>query len=861
MKMKVFLSWSGDRSNCVARILRDCLPKILPKIDVFLSDVDMALGALWPPTLGKELDTARVGIVILTTENIGSPWLHYEAGTLKDRLIPLRFQVLPEECGRVFPQLHSLSIEGPDDLIKLAMEINAKCDPQDRRTEPEIEAAIKKHCSDLGKHLNDISPSKENKPVYIQRSQGADPTSLLPSLKDQVAGVTDVRSIAAIGREFWRGCEQLIPEGANCTIILGDLDAASIELWSKAYPFRKKDIAEWIRCSIGYFAMLPNATVQFMNSYVPFSILATEHEERGKVLVVSFHIYKSESKDRPLLVLKPDRHEHWYDVFSKQFELAKENAKPFQVDGNAKVRKVSTYLLLPLATPGKGKLALALNYGQLVNWWKSDGTRRAKIHGHRIASMKDLMNLPILPLVERKASKKDIEAAISAISDPHTDYQTNFNVNDLRPVVPFRWLSVEAADRKSAAPLSSICELVNYPEVAAVIDGTEFRHPEVRFIGQMRSKTSVSSPQPQPVHLPRKWREIKECELCSCYDFRVVHIIGRSRVVECKKCGLHFQNPQSCISHDQCDKYASNGDDKGRRGMSSQARAKQYAEIIISDLRQMEKDICEGPILDVGCASGEFLDALTMESEVCKENLYGIEPSKLAAKYVKDRYNCQVWNGFAEEVDLTQSPGSKILRFKFVFLLNSFEHLYQPGDVLCRIRDVLDSDGLLGVFTVPNVDSLMGRLFPMGFMSKNFPDAEDHFFFTSDSLVKLVESKGFQTCSAIGMANPFGRRRDIVENQTEATARWLAFNCGVPVERLHATPTLLKAWSEQLGATEAVAKDLGDNSVATIQGLEDLLKNAAAKANPLGEVVDFWRENIWKDACLSEACGVWFKPK
>jgi tetrahydromethanopterin S-methyltransferase subunit G len=80
--MKVFLSWSGERSRLVAKALHDLLPEILQDVEPWMSEHEIAAGQRWGDQLNSVLEGAAVGIVCLTKENLNAPWLLYEAGSL-----------------------------------------------------------------------------------------------------------------------------------------------------------------------------------------------------------------------------------------------------------------------------------------------------------------------------------------------------------------------------------------------------------------------------------------------------------------------------------------------------------------------------------------------------------------------------------------------------------------------------------------------------------------------------------------------------------------------------------------------------------------------------------------------------------
>lgn len=80
--MKIFVSWSGDFSHAVAKALKDWLPNVIQAVEVFLSSEDIAKGSQWFHELGKVLDESSFGILCLTRQNLGAPWVLYEAGAL-----------------------------------------------------------------------------------------------------------------------------------------------------------------------------------------------------------------------------------------------------------------------------------------------------------------------------------------------------------------------------------------------------------------------------------------------------------------------------------------------------------------------------------------------------------------------------------------------------------------------------------------------------------------------------------------------------------------------------------------------------------------------------------------------------------
>lgn len=80
--MKVFLSWSGQRSKEVANLLSDWLCCVIQAARPWISTRDLDRGSLWFGEINDQLKDTTVGIICLTQENKGRPWILFEAGAL-----------------------------------------------------------------------------------------------------------------------------------------------------------------------------------------------------------------------------------------------------------------------------------------------------------------------------------------------------------------------------------------------------------------------------------------------------------------------------------------------------------------------------------------------------------------------------------------------------------------------------------------------------------------------------------------------------------------------------------------------------------------------------------------------------------
>jgi hypothetical protein len=98
--MRIFASWSGERSKTAAMGLKSLLEDVFPEaVQVFISD-HINPGELWGRRLGVELEQCEFGVLCLTLENFQAPWLLFEAGAISKkfgtaRVVPYLIDELP----------------------------------------------------------------------------------------------------------------------------------------------------------------------------------------------------------------------------------------------------------------------------------------------------------------------------------------------------------------------------------------------------------------------------------------------------------------------------------------------------------------------------------------------------------------------------------------------------------------------------------------------------------------------------------------------------------------------------------------------------------------------------------------------
>ena len=131
--MKVFISWSGDRSRAVAELLDAWLPDVLQGIRCWVSNKDIEKGAIWFDEISSTLADVKAGILCVTRENVNAPWLLFEAGALskgltKNRVIPLLIDLEPSEVRAPLAQFNCATVR-QEDLLQLILTLEKGVGP------------------------------------------------------------------------------------------------------------------------------------------------------------------------------------------------------------------------------------------------------------------------------------------------------------------------------------------------------------------------------------------------------------------------------------------------------------------------------------------------------------------------------------------------------------------------------------------------------------------------------------------------------------------------------------------------------------------------------------------------------------
>lgn len=211
--MKVFVSWSGEKSRQVAAAIKEWLPDLVQSVDVFMSQHDIEAGSRWGNELGMQLQECNFGIICITPENISASWLLYEAGCLgksidQSRVIPYRIGITATDVPFPLAQFQSVNAD-KDGTFKLLESINSVI--SSKLDSDRLQRIFQKFWPDLEKKLSEISMQTQS--VAVQRADRELLEELLQLMRGIDRDLKRIPDIAKAGSENSPADdpEQLVP--------------------------------------------------------------------------------------------------------------------------------------------------------------------------------------------------------------------------------------------------------------------------------------------------------------------------------------------------------------------------------------------------------------------------------------------------------------------------------------------------------------------------------------------------------------------------------------------------------------------------------------------------------------------------
>ena len=218
--MKVFISWSGDISGKVARMLRDWLPSVIQSLEPHVSSEDIDKGRRWIADISGELEHSAFGILCVTKDSKDAPWLIFEAGALsksvkQSRVAPFLFGVeLSEIKEGPLSQFQATRFD-KDDVNKLVHSLNSAGDVPSL-DKGRLDNTFSRWWPELEAKLNEIKVSEPEAEEGTPSFQGKDAdTSSQTVQQDAEEAKRLIGEIREIHSEARERLTELTAEGAS----------------------------------------------------------------------------------------------------------------------------------------------------------------------------------------------------------------------------------------------------------------------------------------------------------------------------------------------------------------------------------------------------------------------------------------------------------------------------------------------------------------------------------------------------------------------------------------------------------------------------------------------------------------------
>jgi 2-polyprenyl-3-methyl-5-hydroxy-6-metoxy-1,4-benzoquinol methylase len=224
------------------------------------------------------------------------------------------------------------------------------------------------------------------------------------------------------------------------------------------------------------------------------------------------------------------------------------------------------------------------------------------------------------------------------------------------------------------------------------------------------------------------------CNLCGSSERQPYCPENGLGLVQCQQCGLVYVSPRP----DPAELYALYGEtyfhnnESGVVGYTNYIADEQnIRQTSDRRLKHVERFVKPGKMLDVGCATGFFID----EAKKRGWQVQGLDVSSFAVEYAREHFGLDVQHGSFTELDYPKGA------YDLVSLWDVIEHVPDPTSYVRRTAELLRKDGVV-VLATPDVGSIPARL--TGKRWVGYKLSEEHiYYFSVQTLTKMLNDAGF----------------------------------------------------------------------------------------------------------------------
>ncbi len=258
------------------------------------------------------------------------------------------------------------------------------------------------------------------------------------------------------------------------------------------------------------------------------------------------------------------------------------------------------------------------------------------------------------------------------------------------------------------------------------------------------------------------------CNFCGADSAQVVHTLtdirlrlpGEFTLVRCRVCGLLYLNPRpdrAELARHYPDSYHPFIGAIADQPSAFRRWALRYG--VQRRCRAIMHRQSHGCLLDVGCATGVFLDEMRQHG---RWQVQGVEPVATAAEYARQRFGLHIFQGTLLEAGFPDGS------FDVVTMWDVLEHVDDPAAHLREIWRILRPGGWVAL-KVPDPSSIEARLFGRWWVGYEAPQ---HLFgFSAQVLARQLRRSGFDEIARAQLGSDYSAFMDSLSAWLEAQQR------------------------------------------------------------------------------------------
>jgi len=261
---------------------------------------------------------------------------------------------------------------------------------------------------------------------------------------------------------------------------------------------------------------------------------------------------------------------------------------------------------------------------------------------------------------------------------------------------------------------------------------------------------------------------LKNCPVCGSQKFdpfisgKDFFLTGESfSILKCHDCGFRFTNPrpkaEDLGSYYESSEYISHSD--SRKGLFASVYQMVRKYTLSRKLSLISKFQPKGKILDIGCATGQFLNYMVENGW----NVTGIEPDEKTRSRAVSEYGLEVFP--EEQLNILDKSS-----FDVITMWHVLEHVSDLNKRMEQLRNLLKPQGTL-IIAVPNCDAYDAKKYGEFWAGYDLPRHLYHF--TKSDIKLLLENHGFTIVNILPMKFDAFYVSLLSEKYKSGKMRWL----------------------------------------------------------------------------------------